>query len=123
MILLYAGWLTLVVLTPFYHPVRPALAAVCTHSSACSLEARSECCVRRSRPLRPEPAADSRLHFARPYWFAYLLAVAFRRIWSLLLADPPMEPGAAGLRSHEPRLPGLLAPTDSLKTAVRLDRA
>jgi 4-amino-4-deoxy-L-arabinose transferase-like glycosyltransferase len=103
-ILIYTGWLTLSCLTPFYHPYArlwlPLHALECVFLGGAIAVTRS-----RLEPAAP-PAHNVRSSpLLRPSWCWLLIASAFtfHAVWFF----HPWKNG----------LPGLLAPTDSVRTA------
>jgi dolichyl-phosphate-mannose-protein mannosyltransferase len=106
-ILIYTGWLTVSLLTPFYHPYArlwlPMEVFECVFFGGVigALHAWLEAGVRTPDDKRDSPSS-------RPNWFASLIAIAFASHGIIYFGMTHPSNGS---------LPGLLAPTDALKTA------
>jgi dolichyl-phosphate-mannose-protein mannosyltransferase len=117
-ILVYAGWLTLLILTPFYHPYArlwlPLHAFECVFLGGLVGRAHSEI-EAATRLLR-----DDKLSWpVRPGWFFYGFTLVISTAFSFhfLFSYRAPNKDLPGFARQNPALPGLLAPTDSLKLA------
>jgi 4-amino-4-deoxy-L-arabinose transferase-like glycosyltransferase len=120
-ILLYAGWLILLLLTPFYHPY--ARLWLPLHAFECVFLGGVVGVVHSGleEAARSSPDAKSSQH-RRPAmidWFASLAAMAVV-IHAAIYFTPthPWNRARPGLLARSSALPGLLAPSDSLKSAT-----
>jgi dolichyl-phosphate-mannose-protein mannosyltransferase len=119
-VLLYTGWLTLTLLTPFYHPYArlwlPLHAFECVFLGGVIgvLHSRIEAGTWTVHERRTtQPVRRTRYLV----WFAYnLIGVAFAFHW--LHSFHPKNGEQPGFPPQNNALPGLLVPADSLKTAA-----
>ncbi len=118
-VLVYSAWLILALLTPFYHPYArlwlPLQAFECVFLAGLiagvhsAIEASNTTAVEQSNPLATRP---SWLFYA----FKLVISVAFS--FHFLMSFHPWSRQQPGALPQNAMLPGLLAPTDPLKTAT-----
>jgi 4-amino-4-deoxy-L-arabinose transferase-like glycosyltransferase len=123
LILIYAGWLILLLLTPFYHPYArlwlPLHAFECVFLAGVVgvVHAGLEEAARR----RPVAKTSTSIRPGKIDWFASLAAMAVvihAAIYFTL--THPWKRERPGLLARSSALPGLLAPSDSLRSATAL---
>ncbi len=118
MILVYSAWLILALLTPFYHPYArlwlPLQAFECVFLAGLigavheAIEAATSASFEPSHPL-----------VTRPRWlfFAFTLVISVAFSFHFLVSYHPRCEAQPGVPPQNAMLPGVLEPTDSLKTA------
>jgi 4-amino-4-deoxy-L-arabinose transferase-like glycosyltransferase len=119
-VLVYAGWLTLALLTPFYHPYARlwlplhALECVFLGGAVGVVHSAIEAAARKAH--EKESARAVRPRWVK--WFAPVAASAFA-VHAVLYFHPvhPWQEASHGWFARSSALPGVLVPTDSLKTA------
>ncbi len=118
LILVYSGWLILALLTPFYHPYArlwlPLQAFECVVLAG--LIARVHSAIEGSTSAVLE---KSNPPLTRPSWllYAFTLVISVAFSFHFLASYHPRPNVQPGVPPQDTTLPGVLAPTDSLKSA------